>query len=75
MRHGHLLIRTPEREYTFPNVEDDKVTNGHDDLHASLRILNKSFWIRLALMSDLGFAEVCPWGLQFSDTNFKPSVL
>lgn len=63
MRHGHLLIRTPEREYTFPNVEDDKVTNEHDDLHASLRILNKSFWIRLALMSDLGFAEVCPMGI------------
>lgn len=61
MNHGHLRIQTANGEYIFPVPHPNSVSaNEHDDLHAELRVLNNSFWIRLALMSDLGFAEVRP---------------
>jgi cyclopropane-fatty-acyl-phospholipid synthase len=61
MNHGHLRIQTANGEYIFPvSQANDTSANEHDDLHAELRVLNNSFWIRLALMSDLGFSEVRP---------------
>jgi cyclopropane-fatty-acyl-phospholipid synthase len=61
MNHGHLRIQTVDREYVFPvSQPNNESANEHDDLHAELRVLNNSFWIRLALMSDLGFSEVRP---------------
>lgn len=57
MDKGHMRILTLDHVYTFP-APGTVETNAHDDLSAELRVINKSFWIRLALMSDLGFAEV-----------------
>jgi cyclopropane-fatty-acyl-phospholipid synthase len=59
MNHGHLRIITPQKEYVFPDPLHATSRNQHDDLYAELKVVNPSFWIRLALMSDLGFAEVC----------------
>ncbi|KAG8801770.1 hypothetical protein FRC16_011153, partial [Serendipita sp. 398] len=43
------------------DVDEDKEEEGrrneYPDLHAHLNVVHDSFWIRLALMSDLGFAE------------------
>lgn len=48
------MIITPEKRYTFPA---DYSGANHSDGSAEIRVLKSTFWIRLALMSDLGFAE------------------
>lgn len=60
MNHGHLRIVTSDREYVFPISDSDshRPIDKHDNIRAELKVINPSFWIRLALMSDLGFAEV-----------------
>lgn len=58
MNHGHLRIVTSDRAYVFPTSDSHRPINEHDNLRAELKVINPSFWIRLALMSDLGFAEV-----------------
>ena len=59
MQHGRLVIETPSSTYTFPPSPTD---NKHPDVHARLRVINPAFWIRLAFMSDLGFAEAYMYG-------------
>lgn len=58
MNQGHLRIVTTDRAYNFPTSDSHHPVNEHDSLRAELKVINPSFWIRLALMSDLGFAEV-----------------
>ena len=54
--------------YTFgqPKIYNDKYPNpdklarpdpATDEIRAELRVINDAFWIRMLLMSDLGFAE------------------
>ncbi|KIM24907.1 hypothetical protein M408DRAFT_316976 [Serendipita vermifera MAFF 305830] len=62
MNHGHLRILTSEREYVFPVPDKNRPRNEHDNLRAEFKVLSGSFWIRLALMSDLGFAEAFMYG-------------
>src|ERR1700743_3804453 len=59
MNHGQLRVLTSDREYTFPHTNPQRPNDDHENLRAELRVIHPSFWIRLALMSDLGFAEVC----------------
>ncbi|CCA73014.1 related to cyclopropane-fatty-acyl-phospholipid synthase [Serendipita indica DSM 11827] len=62
MQHGQLVIETPSTTYTFPPPSTDPSTNKHAHVHARLRVVNPAFWIRLAFMSDLGFAEAYMYG-------------
>ncbi|QRV78151.1 cyclopropane-fatty-acyl-phospholipid synthase [Ceratobasidium sp. AG-Ba] len=56
---GHLQVLTPSHVYDFPPLQDGMSPNGP---FAKLRVVKDSFWIRLALMSDLGFAEAFMYG-------------
>ena len=56
---GRINIITPERRYTFP---PESIPACLEEGHAEIRVLNSTFWIRLALMSDLGFAEAFMFG-------------
>ncbi|QRV92899.1 cyclopropane-fatty-acyl-phospholipid synthase [Ceratobasidium sp. AG-Ba] len=56
---GHLQVLTPSRIYDFPVQKDGMSSDGP---FAKLRVVKDSFWIRLALMSDLGFAEAFMYG-------------
>ncbi|QRV77324.1 cyclopropane-fatty-acyl-phospholipid synthase [Ceratobasidium sp. AG-Ba] len=56
---GHLQVLTPSHIYDFPALQDGMTPNGPS---AKLRVVKDSFWIRLALMSDLGFAEAFMYG-------------
>lgn len=56
---GKLDIVTPNKRYTFPA---DYSGANHSDEHAEIRVIRSTFWIRLALMSDLGFAEAFMFG-------------
>ncbi|KAJ7147133.1 CFS1-like protein [Mycena crocata] len=56
---GQLRVLTYSHIYTFPAlgaVADDSHTK------AELRVANDTFWLRLCLMSDLGFAEAYMYG-------------
>ncbi|CAG8482621.1 5488_t:CDS:2 [Paraglomus occultum] len=46
---GHLEIWTEERVYEFGSRDSQ--------LKAKFKVLNESFWVRLLLFADLGFAE------------------
>ncbi|QRV92947.1 cyclopropane-fatty-acyl-phospholipid synthase [Ceratobasidium sp. AG-Ba] len=56
---GHLQVLTPSQVYNFPTLQDGMSSDGP---FAKLRVVKDSFWIRLALMSDLGFAEAFMYG-------------
>ncbi|KAG9078557.1 hypothetical protein FS749_009402, partial [Ceratobasidium sp. UAMH 11750] len=56
---GHLRVLTSSHIYNFPALEDSIVQEGPC---AELRVVKDSFWIRLATMSDLGFAEAFMYG-------------
>ncbi|KAG9082916.1 hypothetical protein FS749_006474, partial [Ceratobasidium sp. UAMH 11750] len=56
---GHLRVLTSFHIYNFPALEDGVVQEGPC---AELRVVKDSFWIRLATMSDLGFAEAFMYG-------------
>ncbi|QRV78092.1 cyclopropane-fatty-acyl-phospholipid synthase [Ceratobasidium sp. AG-Ba] len=56
---GHLQVFTPSHIYDFPEQRDGMSSDGP---FAKLRVVKDSFWIRLALMSDLGFAEAFMYG-------------
>ena len=68
---GHLRVLTYSHIYTFPIPDDDRSPapdeNTLPDLKAELRVINDVFWIRLALMGDLGFAEAYMYGDVESD--------
>ncbi|KAJ7677474.1 CFS1-like protein [Mycena rosella] len=56
---GQLRVLTYSHIYSFPTVgaaSDDSQTK------AELRVANDAFWLRLCLMSDLGFAEAYMYG-------------
>ncbi|KAJ7176027.1 CFS1-like protein [Mycena filopes] len=56
---GQLRVLTYSHIYSFPTPGgsvDDSQTK------AELRVLNDAFWLRLCLMSDLGFAEAYMYG-------------
>ncbi|KAJ7625387.1 CFS1-like protein [Mycena polygramma] len=56
---GRLRVLTYSHIYSFPapGAPDDS-----QEFKAELRVLNDAFWIRLCLMSDLGFAEAYMYG-------------
>lgn len=60
---GRLRIVTDSHVYIFPppGSPADK-RNPVPGLTAEFRVLNPTFWIRLCLMSDLGFAEAYMYG-------------
>lgn len=60
---GRLRIVTDSHVYIFPppgSLADKK--NPNPELKAEFRVVNPTFWIRLCLMSDLGFAEAYMYG-------------
>ncbi|KAI0077595.1 S-adenosyl-L-methionine-dependent methyltransferase [Panus rudis PR-1116 ss-1] len=57
---GQLRIQTPSRTYVFPKSITS--SNKNPTLLAEIRVLKPTFWLRLALMSDLGFAEAYMFG-------------
>ncbi|KAG8768500.1 hypothetical protein FRC12_005515 [Ceratobasidium sp. 428] len=56
---GHLRVLTSSHIYNFPALEAGSTQEGPS---AELRVVKDSFWIRLATMSDLGFAEAFMYG-------------
>jgi cyclopropane-fatty-acyl-phospholipid synthase len=60
---GRLRIVTDSHVYIFPTPGSpaDK-QNPVPGLTAEFRVLNPTFWIRLCMMSDLGFAEAYMYG-------------
>ena len=60
---GRLRIVTDSHVYIFPppgSLADKQ--NPVPELTAEFRVLNPTFWIRLCMMSDLGFAEAYMYG-------------
>ena len=60
---GRLRIVTDSHVYIFPppgSLADKQ--NPVPGLTAEFRVLNPTFWIRLCMMSDLGFAEAYMYG-------------
>ncbi|KAH8113549.1 cyclopropane-fatty-acyl-phospholipid synthase [Phellopilus nigrolimitatus] len=55
---GHLRVITPSTTYSFPVAPNDST----EGLEAEIRVLSDVFWIRLATMNDLGFAEAYMFG-------------
>ncbi|KAI8460116.1 cyclopropane-fatty-acyl-phospholipid synthase [Phakopsora pachyrhizi] len=51
---GQLIITTRDQRYV---LGDPSINRSHERLEAEIRVLNDSFWIRMFLSSDLGFAE------------------
>ncbi|KAI0785790.1 CFS1-like protein [Abortiporus biennis] len=58
--HGQIRIDTETRSYVFP--EEILPTNKFPHVRAHIHVLRPSFWLRLALMSDLGFSEAYMFG-------------
>jgi hypothetical protein len=56
---GQLRVLTYSQIYSFPPVgaATDKA-----NMKAELRVVNDAFWLRLCLMSDLGFSEAFMYG-------------
>ncbi|EAU85831.2 cyclopropane-fatty-acyl-phospholipid synthase [Coprinopsis cinerea okayama7 len=65
---GELTIHTPSTTYTFPepsHERDRQLEPGqheHEHPTATLRVLKDTFWLRLCLTGDLGFAESYMYG-------------
>jgi hypothetical protein len=57
---GHLRIVTPNRTYDFPSARDDAEIPAN--MKVELRVLSDTFWLRLATMNDVGFAEAYMFG-------------
>lgn len=79
---GELRVLTKEAIYTFgkPCVPEqhgsDKDTGSSGELRAEIRVINDAFWIRMFMLSDLGFAEAYMVGdIEISnlDSLFKVS--
>ncbi|KAF7299608.1 hypothetical protein HMN09_00966200 [Mycena chlorophos] len=64
MNRGSLRVLTYSHIYSFPAVGPPE---GDAEVKAELRVLNDAFWIRLATMGDLGFAESYMYGEVVSD--------
>ncbi|TCD69401.1 hypothetical protein EIP91_007748 [Steccherinum ochraceum] len=60
---GQLTIRTSTQTYVFPDPGMElRQTNSSPHLKASLTVLNPTFWMRICLTSDMGFAEAFMFG-------------
>ncbi|KAG8969398.1 hypothetical protein FRC03_003089 [Tulasnella sp. 419] len=60
---GELRIITSSDIYTFPRRSAAKSTKlTTEEPRAEIRVLKDSFWPRIVLMSDLGFAEAYMYG-------------
>lgn len=69
---GELRVLTEQGIYTFGK------TTPEDDLRAEIRVINDAFWVRMFMLSDLGFAEAYMVGdIQVSnlDSLFKASLI
>lgn len=66
IRLGHLSIhdRTTSRTLHFPssNLKTTEGDSGQEQPYASLVVVKDVFWLRMAAMSDLGFAEAYMFG-------------
>ncbi|KAH8102191.1 cyclopropane-fatty-acyl-phospholipid synthase [Cristinia sonorae] len=51
---GQLIIHTATKTYLFPPTPRSAP---HGDVKGEIRVLKPTFWLRLAAMSDMGFAE------------------
>lgn len=59
--HGGLsVVCTGGQTYLFPESHSQGSDEG--DLEAEIRVRSDTFWIRLCLMGDLGFAEAYMYG-------------
>ncbi|KAJ7781761.1 CFS1-like protein [Mycena maculata] len=56
---GQLRVLTYSHIYSFPTVGP---ATDNSQTKAELRVANDAFWLRLCLMSDLGFAEAYMYG-------------
>ncbi|KAJ7288149.1 CFS1-like protein [Mycena rebaudengoi] len=56
---GQLRVLTYSQIYSFPPVG---VAVDKANMKAELRVVNDAFWLRLCLMSDLGFSEAFMYG-------------
>lgn len=62
---GQLRVLTEEAIYTFghpstgvcPPPSSDQATPAPQELRAEIRVVDDAFWIRMFILSDLGFAE------------------
>ncbi|TFY80917.1 hypothetical protein EWM64_g3096 [Hericium alpestre] len=61
IQHGHLTVVTSGQTYHFPS-QDTPLVNDLPDLHAELRVVSDTFWVRLCTMNDLGFSEAFMYG-------------
>lgn len=69
---GQLRVLTTEAIYTFgspaiytpehPNPDKGHVPSKEDELRAEIKVVNDAFWIRMLLLSDLGFSEAYMYG-------------
>ena len=50
---GHLRVRSGDRAHAFGVETEEPV---------EIRVLKDTFWVRLCLMGDLGFAEAYMYG-------------
>lgn len=41
----------------FPNPNKEALPSKADEIRAEIRVINDAFWVRMLLLSDLGFSE------------------
>lgn len=58
---GQLVIRTPEHTYCFPESSTSD-SNKSPHVQATITVRKPTFWLRIALTSDMGFAEAFMFG-------------
>jgi len=59
---GQLTIHMPEQTYVFPDPSASSKGNHSPDVRAIIRVLKPTFWLRICLTSDMGFAEAFMFG-------------
>lgn len=85
---GQLKVITSTGIYTFgtPSIYNDKFPNPNknqlpnslsDEIKVEINVINDAFWVRMLLLSDLGFSEAYMIGdieIDHLDDLFKVSV-
>ena len=55
---GRLTIESPDQTYVFPSPSSSHPSSSsRPDVQGVIRVLKPTFWLRLATMADMGFAE------------------